>query len=257
VPPYKKKKVVVGLSLLFRGIEDPLLRAQLEQIGFRVLLQFAPEFGLIAFSGAMVGAATSDDGDSPLFLSDAVDRGLGFEISFPALGFPDPGARAVLEVREGTKPPLEIALPVLNPVQEVLARELGLRMKQEWSQRALKIGAGYLAILIPAISAYRAADQEGNFLKKLAILAGYFLAKKGLDKMNEPDLRSWSLLPRVWFGERLDLAPGSYPARLRVFSGGVERDFDLGILELRGGGDAILYRKVGETDFGPGAAPVP
>ena len=244
LPAYKKKRIVIGVSLLFKGIEDPVLRAQLEQIGFRVLLQFAPEFGLIAFTGAMVGAASAEDDDAPKFLSDAVDQGLGIEMAFPSMAYPDPAMKAVLEIKEGAKAPVDVPLQVLNPVQEVFARELKARMEEEWSKKALKVGIEYLAILIPAVKAYQAADQEQNFLKKLAILAGYFMAKKALDRMNEPDLRSWALLPKVWFGEQLDLEPGSYAAKLRVRSEGAERTFDLGALELRPGGGQVLYRRV-------------
>jgi len=255
IPAYKKKRVVIGISLLFKGIEDPMLRAQLEQIGFRVLLEFAPEFGLIAFTGAMVGAATADDDDAPKFLSDAVDQGLGFELSFPAMKLPDPALKAVLELKEGEKTQVEVPLKVVNPVQGVLAKELRVRMEQEWGKKAMKAGIEYLAILIPAVKAYQAADREQDFLKKLAILAGYFMAKKALDRMNEPDLRSWALLPRVWFGEQLEFAPGSYAGKLRIQSEGVERTFDLGVLDLRPGGDQILYRRVGEFQGRASALP--
>jgi hypothetical protein len=248
MPAYKKKRMVVGLSLLFKSIEDPMLRAQLEQIGFRVLLQFAPEFGLIALGGAIGGAASADAEDGPQFLTDAIDRGLGFEISFPSIQPPEQGLSAQLELKSPANGLSQYPLLVLSPTQEILSAELKARMNQEWSKKAVKVGLQYLAILIPAVKAYQAADRDQSFLRKLAILAGYFVAKKAIDHANEPDLRSWSLLPRFWVGEHLSVPPGNYSGTLRLTGRGGTRNYDLGPIVFREGGDQVVYRKVLEIN---------
>ncbi len=257
VPAYRSRKVVVGLSLLFQNIENPVLRAQLEQIGFQVLFQLAPEFGLIAFTGAMVGAASSsDDEDPPRFLTDAVDQGLGFGMAFPALRFPDSNVKVRLKLVDLAGKELEVPLPVLSPLQEILARELRERMDAEWSKKAIQVGLQYLGVLVPAVIAYRAADQDQNLLAKIGILAGYMIAKKAIDRANAPDLRSWALLPSILAGGRVAVPEGRYRARLEVVHSRGSQLFDWGEIDFARGEGRLLYRKAGEVPAvsgGPGA----
>ena len=216
LPPVSKRRVVVGLSLLFQGIEDPSLRMEMERFGLQMLFHYAPEFGLIAFAGAVAGAAgAGDDPDRPLYFTDLADRGIGFEIAFPQMK-PGPGfENGILRVTNPISGMVkEFPLSVVSPLQDLFSREFGARSELEWKAKAIKIGVEYLAILIPAIKLYRDADREGNGFKKFAVLAAFFLSKKAIDRINEPDLRTWSLLPQVISGCAPDLPPGEYRAEV-------------------------------------------
>ncbi len=244
MPELKPKKVIVGLSSIFERVEDPVLRAELERIGFHVLIQFAPEFGLIAFSGAVAGAISSGPDDAPKSLSGAIDRSFGFEISFPAM---EPGStvrnqKLILNGGDGKR--FEFSLQPMGPIREILSRELSKRREKEWSAKAVKIGVQYLSILIPAVAAYREATRENNVFKKLAILAGFFIAKKMIDRANAPDLRSWSLLPELISGNLLSIPPGSYSVEFSQIRGDLETKHSLGEWKLTENGPFFLHRRV-------------
>lgn len=245
LPKIHQRKVLVGLSTLFRGIEDPYLRGQLEQIGLRVLLHYAPEFGLAAFGGAIAGAATADPGEGPRFISDAVDESFGFQISFPELEDPLGGITSRIELQgEGGREWSQSA-PVIDPVQEILAREFRERSGKEWREKALKVGLEYLAILIPAVVAYDRAAREGDWIRKLAILTGYFIAKKTIDRLNSPDLRSWSLMPQWVSAACIKLPPGRYGGQWVVERHGIKTRVPLGPVEIpSGGGRLILHHLI-------------
>jgi len=253
MPVYKNEKTVIGLSTLFKNVQDPVLRFELERIGLQVLLHFAPEFGLVALTGAVAGAVSSgaEGEDSPHFISEAVDQGIGFQLQFPSLQLPDPLAKTSLILTDSTGSKLEQVLPILSPLQEIIGVELRNRMKKEFVSKGVRVGLQYLAILIPAVKAYQDADREQNFIKKLAILAGYFMAKKAIDHANSPDLRSWSLLPNFISGNVLKVPPGQYQAQFKVEHAGGEQVFDLGLLQFKDAGSSLIYRKVGViSNFG-------
>ncbi|NDF13708.1 hypothetical protein EB061_00055 [bacterium] len=243
VPKYRARKVVLGLSTLFRGVEDPVLRVQLEQIGLRVLLQFAPEFGLLAFGGAIAGAATASGEDQPVYISDAVDESFGFEMRFPEMVEPEEQLSASLELKGEDGHEWSGAAPVLSPLQEILARETRERGRKEWKEKALKVGLEYLVILIPAVIAYRQAVMDGDWLKKLAILAGFFIAKKGIDRLNAPDLRSWALMPSRVAAACFRLPPGKYQGSwvLQRASGAVR--LPVGPFEIPQGGGRLFFQR--------------
>lgn len=194
LPVLKSKKILIGLSTLFKEIKDPTLRTLVEQIGIRVILLTAPEFGLVMLTGAVGGTISNsgESGDKIEHLSEAIDQGLGFEIKFPELELP-PLPQMELEFSSEN---LNIPLQVACPLQEVLGTDLKVRQKSDFYKEAVKIGLQYLAVLLPAIHAYQNAKGEGSGFKKLLIVAGYMLAKKIIDAAHTPDLRSWSYLPQ-------------------------------------------------------------
>ncbi len=243
IPKYRVRKVVLGLSVLFKGIEDPTLRAQLEEIGLRVLLQFAPEFGLVAFGGAMAGAATSNSDGQTVFFSDAVDESFGFEIRFPEMVDPAEDFVTGIELKGEDGSDWNRSAPVLNPLQEILARETRERSRSEWKERALKVGLEYLAILVPAVIAYRQAVRDGDWIKKLAILTGFFIAKKGIDRLNSPDLRSWSLMPRWISAACLRLPPGKYQGSWVVQKASGPVRVPTGPVEIPPGGGKLFFQR--------------
>lgn|GEM_PF-1981966 len=245
MPEYREKKVVVGLSTLFNGIEDQRLRFELERIGLRVLLEVAPEFGLVAFTGAVAGAATASEGDSPQSITGAIDRSFGFEMAFPSIGDPVKAEPSRLILTSAAGKITEVPLLPVSPVREILARELAERQKTEWAGKAVKIGIQYLSILVPAVIAYRDADRKGDWLKKLGILAGYFLAKKAIDRANAPDLRSWSLLPSGIAGQLLDVDAGIYSVELVTEGVGVgPKRISLGQWDLGPKGRTFIHKRV-------------
>jgi hypothetical protein len=255
MPKLRKRKVVIGLSTLFRGIEDPYLRSQLEQIGLRLLLQFAPEFGLVAFGGAIAGAAGADPGEGPVYISDAVDESFGFQISFPEMVEPDSGFASSIEIKGDDGREWKQAAPLVGPLQAVLARETRERSKKEWRERALKVGLEYLAVLIPAVVAYRQATRDGDWIRKLAILSGYFIAKKAIDQLNSPDLRSWSLMPQWIHAACFKLPPGKYQGSWLLENQGTSTRVPIGWFEIPTGGGRLFYQYLINTPSSAKLAP--
>lgn len=252
MPKYKIRRFHLGLSTLFKNIQDPHLRSMMEQVGIQVLLTAAPEFGLVLFSGGIAGAVTPSDEDDefegpPRFFSDAVDRSFGFEIKFPTLAFPPPDTRVKLTLLKPGKTAADFILPILSPLQEILATELKQREQKEMFERAVRIGTQYLAILIPAIQAYRAADREGNVFKKLAVLGGYFFAKKVIDNANSPDLRSWSYLPQFIAGDMISLPAGEYDAKITLENQFGRDERSVGKIQIGNPAKAIIRARVGNV----------
>lgn len=252
---YKMKRFHLGLSTLMSQVKDPYLRSMIEQIGMNVLINTAPEFGLIALGGAIAGSIGSNhdnDEDSefdgpPRFFTDAVDRSFGFEVRFPTLQLPPADTQIGLNLigsTDGKNLP-EMKLPIVSPLQEILAVELKEREGKEMFARAVKIGFQYVALLVPAIRAYRDADREGNGFKKLTILAGYYFSKKVIDNMNQPDLRSWSYLPKMIAADVIDVKPGEYDAKVTIGNSFGKYEKSLGKVNLGNAAYPIIYKRVG------------
>ncbi len=252
---YKIKRFHIGLSTLFKGIENPVLRAQIEQIGVRMILEFAPEFGLTLFAGAVAGAISGSGSDEdseydgpPRQFSDAVDESFGFLIQFPSLELPpaDTKVSLNLSVKEQNS---SFSLPVVSPLQEIIATDLKVREEKEMLKESIQIGLQYLAVLIPAIRTYQAAERENSFLKKLAAIGGYYVAKKMIDSAHKPDLRSWSFLPKLVAADVLTVPPGNYHAKVSIHNahGSVERD--LGDIQLGDGRHFLVRRRIGDVSI--------
>jgi len=250
VDRYKIQKYHLGLSTLFKGIEDPVLRSQLEMIGWQVLMHYAPEFGLTVYAGGLVGALgggdSEDDDESgpPKFFTDAVDSSLGFMISFPTIRKPDPTTKLELQLTSADGKTMNLDLPIVSPLQELLSADLQAREKKQMLARGMKIGVQYLAALVTAITAYQAADREGNGLQKLGILAGYFLTKKAIDRANRPDLRSWDVLPYLLAADYLDGLKGDYQALVKISNSAGTETVNLGLLQLGQGKSGLIWKRI-------------
>ncbi len=250
VDRYRIQKYHLGLSTLFKGIEDPLLRSQLESIGWQVLMHYAPEFGLTVYAGGLVGAlgggdsSEDDEEGPPKHFTDAVDSSLGFLISFPTIRKPDPSTKMELQLSGKDGNSVRRELSIVSPLQELLSHDLQAREKKQMFARGMKIGLQYLAALVTAVSAYRSADQEGNGWKKLAIIAGYYFTKKAIDRANQPDLRSWDTLPYLLAADYLDGVKGDYQATIRVRNKSGEESVNLGTLHLGKGGSGLIWKRI-------------
>jgi len=258
---YKIKRFHLGLSTLFKGIQDPFLRAQMEQIGFRVILEFAPEFGLTLFAGGMAGAisGSAPDEDSeyegpPRFFSDAVDESFGFLVEFPSLEMPPQNNQISLTLanadpKASSAKTSSFQLPVVCPLQEIIATELKTREDKDMFQESVKIGLQYLAILIPAIKTYQAAQQEGNLLKRLAAVAGYYIAKKMIDNAHRPDLRSWSYLPKLMAANVIQAPPGTYQAKITIQNDQGTDERSVGEVHLGDSRHSLIRKRIGEVSI--------
>jgi hypothetical protein len=251
IAKYKVKRFHLGLSTLFSNIKDPKTRRLMEMVGLQVLLNTAPEFGLIAAGGAVAGAvsgSSDDDEDGPpQYFSDAVDRSFGFEIRFPTMVFPPADTRVKLSLTAPGLASQDYALPVVSPLQEMVATELKNRESGEMFAKALTIGSEYLAVLIPAVIAYRNAGRNGNVFQKLAILAGYFLAKKAIDNANNPDLRSWDLLPELIAANLISTAPGIYDAKVTIDNHNGRDERNLGQVMIGSPSSFLLRQRIGDV----------
>ncbi len=257
ISKYKIKRFHVGLSTLFKGIEDPILRAQMEQIGFRVILELAPEFGLTLFMGGMLGAigSSNPDDDSienapPRFFSDAVDAGVGFQVEFPSLEMPPSNNQITLSLENQSQQKVSsFTLPVVCPLQEIISNDLKAREDSEMFKESVKIGLQYLAILIPAIKTYQEAQQENNFLKRLAAVAGYFMAKKIIDHAHRPDLRSWSYLPQLIAANVIQVPVGTYQAKINIQNDQGTDERALGELKIDPSAHSLIRKRIGEVSI--------
>jgi hypothetical protein len=250
---YKIKRFHLGLSTLFKGIKDPFLRSQLEQIGIRVILEFAPEFGLTLFAGAVAGAISGsvneEDTDyegPPRQFTDAVDESFGFLIQFPSLQLPPSDTKVSLQLSSKDRVLAPIALPVVSPLQEILATELKNREDHEMFKESFKIGLQYLAVLIPAIRTYQAAAREGSFFKKLAAIGGYYMAKKLIDNAHRPDIRSWNFLPKLVAADLIAVPPGTYQAKISIDNALGKTERLLGELKLGDPLRPMIRHRIGD-----------
>ena len=250
---YKIKRFHLGLSTIFSQIKDPNLRRQMEQIGMQVLLTFAPEFGLVTLSAGVVGAIEGGGKDDdefdgpPQFFTDAVDRSIGFEVRFPTLQFPPADTQVHLILNQNGVALPEYRLPVVSPVQEIVATELKNREGSEMFQRGVKIGLEYLAILIPAIKTYQSASRNNNLLQKIAVLAGYHIAKKAIDAANSPDLRSWDYLPVLVAADLITVKPGDYSGKVVIQNSFGKFEKDLGKMTLGDPKITLIRERVGDV----------
>ncbi len=220
--PLKRKKVVIGLSTLFKNIQDPQLRGLMERIGFEVIIRTAPEFGLVLFGGALVGAISgkdeNDDDSGPVQFTDAIDRGIGFQMEFPWMtsSAAPKNIEAIFTSVSATINPLKIPLTTVMPLQSFLHEQYQIQKDNDVLAKAVSVGAQYLGVLIPAIVAWKAVDgKEGSGFRKLAIMAGFLFAKKAIDNANEADLRSWNWLPKDLIFGSGEIPPGNYQAQIR------------------------------------------
>jgi len=251
---YKIKRFHIGLSTLFKGIENPYLRSQMEQIGLQVILMYAPEFGLTLFTGAVAGAITGNSNDEdtefegpPRQFSEAVDESFGFLIQFPSLQMPPADTKVTLDLSAPDKSLAPLSLPVVSPLQEMIATDLKNRENGEMLKESITVGLQYLAILIPAIKTYQAAQKEGNFLKKLAAIGGYYLAKKIIDNAHKPDIRSWNYLPKIVAADVLAVPPGSYHAKVIINNAIGKVEKDLGEVQLGDPRHFLVRRRIGDV----------
>jgi hypothetical protein len=254
MPKYKIKRFHLGLSTIVQNIQDPALRGVMERVGLQVLLSEAPEFGLIAVGGAVAGAVsggTHDDDDEfegpPHYFSDAVDRSLGFEIRFPTMVFPPADTQVKLSLVTPGRTSADYALPIVSPLQEIVATEIKTREGKEMFAKALKIGGEYIAVLVPAIVSYKQASRENNLFKKLAILAGYYIAKKAIDAANSPDLRSWDTLPQVIAANLINTPAGDYDAKVTIENQFGHFEQSLGKLTFGTATTQVVRQRVGDV----------
>ena len=250
MPGYKIKRFHLGLSTIFQNIQNPQLRRNMEMIGLQVLLSYAPEFGLIAVGGAVAGSVGGNGEDDeyegpPRYFSDAVDRSFGFEVSFPTMLFPPSDTRVKLSLSAPGKAPTEYALPIVSPLQEMIATEMKNREQGEMFAKALTIGAEYAAVLVPAVIAYRQASKKGGVFQKIAILAGYFIAKKAIDSANNPDLRSWSTLPQLIAADLVNATPGTYDAKVTLENRFGHEEKSLGSVSFGPPNALIVRQRIG------------
>ena len=244
---YKIKRFHIGLSTLFRNIKDPGLRMMIERIGLQIVLQAAPEFGLVLFSGAVAGAISGSSSDEdteyegpPRQFSEAIDNSFGFLIQFPSLESPPPDTKVKLDLNGKS-----IDLPIVSPLQEIISTDLKNRENKEMFPQALTVGLEYLAVLIPAIQTYHA--KNSNFFTKLAAVAGFYIAKKVIDNAHRPDIRSWNYLPKLIAADVLPVPPGSYHAKVTIDNASGKFEKDLGEVQLGDALHSVVRRRVGDV----------
>lgn len=234
IPPRQEKRFVIGLSTLFKNIEDPGLRRSLEELSTRLIIQLAPEFGLTVVGAAVVGAAVGSRDGSPQYISDAVDSVIGFEFYLPEV--PADPTRYQFELKfTNTKTNTDTIIPVglMMPLNDIARLNVERRAAAVAFKTGVRVGLKYLAALIPAIYTYNKVD-GGEFIKMLAASAVWAGGKKIVDSSEAADIRAWNLLPKWVGGVEAQLEPGSYTVTAIATEGANRKETALGSIQVDG-----------------------
>jgi hypothetical protein len=244
IPKRVEHRYVIGLSTVLGQIEDPALRRQIEQLGMQVILQMAPAFGLTAITATVVGAATGHDakGGNPKYMSEALDSAIGFEFKLPQIeDYPAPEATE-LRLKAAAGSSIQIPVAVMSPLGDIAKLNVERRATAVALKTGLRVGAKYVAALIPAILMYKKLEGKPDFVRMLAASAVWMAGKKVADATEEADLRAWNSLPR-WVGTaEAKVAPGTYQASLVARGEKGERETPLGTLTVAADGSQQLWQ---------------
>lgn len=212
VPEKREKRYFIGINTLFAGIEDPGLRRAIEEIGFRVMIELAPKVGAGVFVAALAGAASSSgDEEPPIYLSDAIDRAIGFEFKLPVIDAPSfdvndlPANQASLRLTDPAGRVSEQPLQVYAPIDEVAFQNVSKRASRIATKTAIRVGVKYLAALVAAIKIYQSLD-TAELIRILVASGSFVAAKKIIDSTEAADIRAWNLLPARIYGLEVESA---------------------------------------------------
>lgn len=223
IPEKKEKEYVIGLSTIMNNIQDPGLRRSIEEIGAHVFLEMAPKFGLAFVAAAVVGGVS---GDNPQYLSQAVDSAIGFSFKLPQLEAKPIDQEINLKFTSNKGVQISVPLAVLNPLGDIAKLNVNRRADALALKTGLRVGAKYMAALIPAIITYRSMGKSPEFLRWVAAMGTWMAGKKIVDATEKPDLRSWLLLPGWIGGVEVALPKGAYQVTLE--EGAARRKVPLG-----------------------------
>jgi hypothetical protein len=231
IPKRVEHRYVIGLSTLMSEIPDPALRRQVEMMGMQMLLQMAPAFGMSVASATVVGAVT--DPGKQHHLSDSLDSAIGFEFKLPKIEDYPPAESPELRLRPaGGGAALQLPVALLNPLGDIARLNIERRAGSVALKTGVRVGAKYLAALLPAIVLYRKMEGNPDFVRMLAASAIWMAGKKAVDATEAADLRSWDSLPR-WIGTvEARVAPGVYNASLVVPGPKGEQETALGTITV-------------------------
>jgi hypothetical protein len=218
IAPKKEKVYTIGLSSLFGQIQDPKTRALVEEIGARVLLQFAPMVGVGMVSVAVVGAAASSSDapeERPQHLSSAIDKAIGFEFRLPEIPrvqTPIPERLRLSPVQGGA--PIELPLAVVNPIGDFAAQEVDIASGAIAAKTGVRVGLKYLSALLAAYATFKALEKQSEFLAKISAVGAFMGAKAAIDASEAADIRAWTLLPQVVAAANGAVPSGEYDVSL-------------------------------------------
>ncbi len=210
IPKRTEKRFVIGLSTLFKSIEDPALRRSMEELTTRMIINLAPQFGLTVVGAAVVGAAVGTRDGDPKYISESVDSVIGFEFYLPHIE-EDPTQNSFDLKFTNAANNSEKIIPVglMMPLNDIAKLNVERRAAAVAFKTGLRVGLKYLAALMPAIYTYRNVD-GGEFMKMLAASAVWATGKKIVDASEAADHRAWNLLPKCVGTAETLLAPGTY-----------------------------------------------
>ena len=223
----KEKNYVIGLSTVMNNVSDPALRRSIEEIGARVFLEMAPQFGLAFVAATVVGGSSKDN---PTQLSEAIDSAVGFSFKLPQMESAPLDQELVLKLTSESGLETHVPLALLNPLNDIARLNVNRRAEALALKTGLRVGVKYLAALVPAILTYKRMEKVPDFLRWAAATGVWMAGKKVVDASERADLRSWLLLPQWIAGAELSLPKGKYTVFLEEKPAG--RTTNLGSMEV-------------------------
>lgn len=215
VPEKREKVYTIGLSTLFSSIEDPQLRRSVEQLGFHVILEVAPEIGLPLVATAVVGSAGAGPNTT---LTGAVDRVVGIEYRLPEIPLEPIVNRYSIELGKKNESKEQVPIAVVQPVSDIAYMNVKRRAAAVAAATGIRVGLKYLAVLAAAVATYQKIDGP-KFLKVLAAGAVWASGKALVDATERADIRAWNMLPK-WIGvAEAQLPPGEYEVTAKTEGG--------------------------------------
>lgn len=245
IPEKQEKVFTIGLSTLFSSIEDRRTRMLVEEIGVRVLLDFAPKIGIGLVAAVVAGAATSNNSHQPQTITEAADKVVGFEFKVPAIPYvaTDINYQLILK-NASTGELLQIPLVVIDPIGDFATDEVSQKAAAVAAKTAIRAGLKYVAALLAAYTTYQKVFQssKAEFLAMLAATAAWIGGKKLAEASESADTRQWELLPQTIAMATANIPPGTYKITGLGTRGSSQWIYDLGTFVSTSAKNVLLRR---------------
>mgnify|MGYP003392878513 FL=1 len=213
MPAKVGKEIILGMRGLANLSDDPKTRAQILQIGGAVMATFAVDMlGL--------GPSKASDVGRYVLTRDAMavaapEVAIDFEIPEIPNSKKADSLWLVVKTSDGKEAlirPWSLMAPVAEIGQQTLAEESGRRIIRTGVRVAMK----HAIAIVAAYALYKSMNSKGDneFFAKLAAVASYVAATKGIAATERADTRSWATLPRAIRLTDAALPPGEYDVSL-------------------------------------------
>jgi hypothetical protein len=168
-----------------------------------------PKGNFVAFSAKVLGAAAN-----------AAPK-IYFEM--PTVNSKPVTSQQVLIVKdEAGKVVLKKSLAIVNPLSDMASNSISGRAISSYAKVGTRVAAKHIVALASAYALYESQKSKNETMAMMLAGTTYAGLNKGIEKSEEADLRSWTLLPDHYSLAMLNLNPGKY--HLEYLSNNVTKD---------------------------------